>query len=80
MKVNKPLLLPNQNPKSSSVYSGYLILNMLKKSERISIFDLYEVLKGKDRSINYTNTIYALIFLHMSGLVDFNEPYVDRIK
>jgi hypothetical protein len=74
------LISQDQDIKDSSVYAGYLVLKELKNQERISIFDLYEILKQSGRQFNYSNSMYALIFLYMNGLIDFDEPYIYRIK
>lgn len=80
MTAKKLLISQEQDIKDSSVYAGYLILKKLKENDRMSIFDLHQTLKGKDRSFSYSNAMYALIFLYMSGLIDFDEPYVCRVK
>lgn len=74
------LVSNEQDVRDSSVYAGYLILRQLKTKERISIFELYEILQTKDRSFVYSNAIYALIFLYMNGLIDFDEPYIYRVR
>jgi hypothetical protein len=78
--TNKILISQEQDIRDSSVYAGYLVLKELKNEERISIFDLYDVLKGNGRQFNYSNSMYALIFLYMNGLIDFDEPYIYRLK
>ncbi len=80
MQTKKLLISQEQDVRDSSVYAGYLILKELKKAERMSIFDLHQALKTKDRGFTYSNAMYALIFLYMNGLVDFDEPYIYRLK
>lgn len=80
MQVKKSLISQEQDVRDSSVYAGYLILKELKKVERMSIFDLHQALRTKDRGFTYSNAMYALIFLHMNGLIDFDEPYIYRLK
>ncbi len=80
MKTQKLLISHEQDVRDSSVYAGYLILKNLKEGDRMSIFDLHQALKTKDRSFSYSNAMYALIFLYMNGLIDFDEPYVHRVK
>jgi len=81
MKFDKKnLISPEQDIKMSGVYVGYLILKMLKKEEKVSIFDLYSEIKKKNEIFNYGITIQALIFLYMNGLIDFSEPYIYRLK
>lgn len=75
--MKKGLLVSyDQALKNSSLYLGYLILESLKKQNKISIFDLYDLLKKEDRNFNYTNVVYALMFLYMNDLVYFSEPYI----
>lgn len=78
--MKKLLISQEQNIKDTSVYAGYLILKKLKEKERMSIFDLYQTLKTEEKGFTYSNAMYALIFLYMNGLVDFDEPYIYRIK
>lgn len=80
METNRLLISKEQDVRDSSVYAGYLILKDLKKGERMSIFDLHQTLKTRDRNFTYSNAMYALIFLYMNGLVDFDEPYIYRLK
>ncbi len=80
MQTSKLLISHEQDVRDSSIYAGYLILKNLKEGEKMSIFDLHQTLKTKDRGFTYSNAMYALVFLHMNGLVDFDEPYIYRIK
>ena len=80
MKTKKLLISQEQDIRDSSVYAGYLILKELKGKERMSIFDLHQTLKTRDRGFTYSNAIYALVFLYMNGLVDFDEPYIYSLK
>lgn len=63
--------------KTSVVYVGYLILKDLKKhnDNKVSIFDLTEMLK-KRNIVHYRQIIFALMFLHSCGVIDFREPYI----
>lgn len=76
----KHIISHDQSIKLSSVYLSYIILKILKGKERISILELYSALKKKDISFQYKPTMYALVFLHMSGIVDFNSPYIYNLK
>lgn len=80
MKNIRPLISQDQDVRASSVYAGYLILSELRGKNRISIFDLYQTLRTQNRAFNYSTAMYALIFLYMSGLVDFDEPYIYNNK
>ncbi len=80
MSHTKLLISQEQDVRDSSIYAGYLILKRLKEGERMSIFDLHQTLKTRDRGFTYSNAMYALLFLYMNGLVDFDEPYIYRLK
>lgn len=74
------LLISDQSLKSSSLYVGYLILSELMKVDQISTLDLHSILKNKYTNFTYSGVLYALVFLYMNGLVDFDEPYVYKTK
>lgn len=75
--MKKGLLVSyDQTLKNSSLYLGYVILESIQKTKKITIFELYDLLKKEDRNFNYTNMIYALMFLYMNDLVCFTEPYI----
>lgn len=77
MRTNKKLLIsPEQDPRYSSVFVGYIILKELKKEDRITIFDLYSLVKRKMGILNTKTLSFALIFLFMNDLIDFNNPYI----
>ncbi|OGF25104.1 hypothetical protein A2303_05780 [Candidatus Falkowbacteria bacterium RIFOXYB2_FULL_47_14] len=81
MRIDKKnLVSAEQDLKLSSVYVGYLILRILKKKERVSIFDIYAEVKSKNNVFNYSSTMQALIFLYITGLIDFSEPYVYKLS
>jgi hypothetical protein len=71
------LISKDEQIKTSVVYVGYLILKDLKrhKDNKVSIFDLTEMLK-KRNIIHYRQIIFALMFLHSCGIIDFKEPYI----
>jgi hypothetical protein len=76
MNLQNSLVSAEQDPRSSVVYAGYLILSAFKDQERISIFDIHSILKKDGRNFTYSGTLYSLIFLYMNGLIDFDEPYI----
>lgn len=80
MRTTKLLISHEQDVRDSSIFAGYLILKSLKAKDKMSIFDLYQTLKTKDRGFTYSNAMYALVFLYMNGLIDFDEPHIYRIK
>jgi|JI8StandDraft_1071087.scaffolds.fasta_scaffold58823_2 hypothetical protein len=74
------LISKDEELKASSVYIGYLILKRLnkKKDNRITIFDLVEELK-EHKVIHYRQILFALMFLHTCGVIDFVEPYIYKL-
>ena len=71
------LISKDEQIKTSVVYVGYLILKELRKHKdnKVSIFDLTEMLK-KRNVMHYRQIIFALMFLHSCGIIDFREPYI----
>lgn len=74
------LVSPDQSVKSSSVYVGFLILTIFKNQQRATIFEIYEQLYRKNKALSYGTTMYALMFLFTSGIIEFSAPYVYRVK
>lgn len=77
--MNSLLIEENKNLDESGVYIGYLILAELERSDKISIFDLYGLVRKKVENVNYINTMNGLLFLRMLGLIDFKAPYITRL-
>lgn len=75
-KIKNFLISPDEPLNTSGIIIGAIVLNALKKSERMAIFDLYTYLKNKNNNFNYENTISALIFLYMNEIIDFDPPYI----
>jgi hypothetical protein len=71
------LISKDEQIKTSVVYVGYLILKELRKHKdnKVSIFDLTDMLK-KRNIVHYRQIIFALMFLHSCGIIDFREPYI----
>ena len=71
------LISKDEQIKTSVVYVGYLVLKELKKNkdEKISIFDMTDALKKRNIT-HYRQIIFALMFLHSCGVIDFREPYI----
>lgn len=81
MKLNKNLLVsPEQSVRLSTVYTGYIILKFLKNRERMTIFDIYSLIKKQNQNFHFKNAIQSLIFLYLNGLVEFNSPYIYNLK
>jgi len=77
--MNNLLIEENKNLEESGVYIGYLILAELEKSSKISIFDLYGLVRKKVENVNYSNTMDGLLFLRMLGLIEFKAPYITKL-
>ncbi len=75
------LISKDEQIKTSVVYVGYLILKELKKNkdDKISIFEVSEMLK-KRNIMHYRQIMFALMFLHSCGVIDFREPYIYKIN
>lgn len=66
--------------KASMVHVGYLILKKLEKTQdgRLSLTEIaahlakYGVTKSRPMT-------FALIFLHLAGIVDFKAPYIYKL-
>lgn len=73
---NNILLSPDEPIQGSAIVIGAMILDLLKKKERIPIFDIYPHIKKKSNSFNYENALSALIFLYSNNIIDFDSPYI----
>ena len=81
MRIDKSNLLSfEQDIKSSPIYIGYLILKLLKKSKRVTLFDLYTWIKQKNGIFHFRLTMHALIFLYVSNLIEFDSPYIQVVS
>jgi hypothetical protein len=66
--------------KSSMVYVGYLILKQLDKAkdQRLSLTEIAAYLTK--RNIKKSRPMmFALIFLHTAGVIDFKAPYIYKL-
>lgn len=75
-------LIPNySNIKSSSLYTGYLILDEMKKREvtMLSIYDISAILK-KNNILSSRQLIFGLTLLYSLEVITFKEPYVCLIE
>jgi Fe2+ or Zn2+ uptake regulation protein len=79
-RKNDLFISENEDLKLSSVYVGYEILKFFNKTKKITIYDLYGKARKKQPSLNYSNFINSLTFLHMSGIVEFNKPFFEVKK
>lgn len=76
------LITRDEDIKSSALYVGYLILHELQKKQdgKISIFEIVEKLKKRVKVLHYRQVFFALMFLHINGVVNFSEPYIYTVK
>ncbi len=75
------LISKDEPLKSSMVHVGYLILKRLDKAQdgRLSLSEIASHL-GK-RGVNRSRPImFALIFLHSVGVIDFKAPYIYKLS
>lgn len=75
------LISKDEPLKSSMVHVGYLILKRLDKAQdgRLSLSEIASDL-GK-RGVNRSRPImFALIFLHSVGVIDFKAPYIYKLS
>jgi len=72
------LISKDENIKTSVVYVGSLILEQLKHSDKITIFEVAEKLQ-KHKILSYRHIIFALMFLYSCGIIDFKEPYIYKL-
>lgn len=68
----------DENIKTSAVYLGSLVLQQLKKKDRLSIFEITENFQ-KHNVINYREIVSSLMFLYACGIIDFKEPFVYKL-
>lgn len=64
---------------NSSVYLGYLILKKIIKSKsdrKVSIFKVVKMVSDLNPTCNAKQVIFALMFLYVAGLIEFNSPYI----
>jgi len=78
--MNNVMITKDENIKTTPIYIGYLILNILhsKKEGRVSIFEVTEKLKKELKIIHYRQIMLSLTFLYTAGVIDFTEPYIYR--
>ena len=65
---------------TSMVHIGYLILKELETTEesRVSLTTITSKLKKK-KITQYRPIMFALIFLHTVGAIEFKAPYIYKI-
>ncbi|TSC60452.1 MAG: hypothetical protein LiPW15_330 [Parcubacteria group bacterium LiPW_15] len=81
MKLENNLLISSeQDVRSSSVYTGFLILKLLNKKHSITIFDLYSTIRKQLGGLNFRTMLYAVTFLFMNDLILFKSPHILKKK
>lgn len=70
----------DESLKTSMPYVGYLVLKKLEKTDdgRLSLAEISHHLTklGVTKS---RPMMFALIFLHLAGLIDFRAPYIYKL-
>ena len=66
--------------KTSMPYVGYLVLKKLEKTDdgRLSLAEISHHLT-KQGVTKSRPMMFALIFLHLAGLIDFRAPYIYKL-
>lgn len=72
------ILSKNTKITTSPAYLGYIILKRIRKSkeEKVMIYEIVEAIKSELGIVHYRQLLFALLFLHQSGIIDFAEPYI----
>lgn len=75
------ILIKDQSVKMSYVYGGYLVAKKLKKAEggKLSFYDISEELNANGIK-HYRQQFFSLLFLYSTGVISFDEPYVELVK
>ncbi len=71
------LVSKDESLKSSMAHIGYLVLKEFEKTgeDKLSLTAITSLLKKKDIR-RYRPVMFALIFLHVAGTIEFKAPYV----
>lgn len=78
--TKKLLIDESQNLEETGVYIGSILLKVLHKKSKISIFDVYDLLRKEINNVNYSNVMDGIVFLHMIGAIKFTAPYIVKIQ
>lgn len=74
------LVSKDERLKTSMVYVGYLVLKQLERAEegRLSLTEIAAYLAKRD--VNKSRPMmFALMFLHAAGIIEFRAPYIYRL-
>jgi hypothetical protein len=80
MMSKKLLIDESQNLEETGVYIGAIILKALQKKSKVSIFDVYDLLRREIDNVNYSNVMDGIVFLHMLGAIKFTAPYIVKVQ
>lgn len=71
------LVSKDESLETSIVHVGYLVLKKLEKADggRLSLAEIAAYL-AKNHVNKSRPMMFALIFLHMAGIIDFKAPYI----
>lgn len=74
----KTIINTDERIKSSFVYIGYIVLKEIKKQNenKITMFELINLLKKQFKVIHYRQVVFTLMFLYSLELIDFSDPYI----
>lgn len=79
--MTKNLLIDeSQNLEETGVYIGSIILSALQAKSKLSIFEVYDLLRKEINNVNYSNVMDGIVFLHMLGAIKFTAPYIVKIQ
>lgn len=74
------LVSKDESLKSSMAHVGYLVLKEFEKTgeDKLSLTAITSLLKKKNIN-KYRPIMFALIFLHAAGAIEFKAPYIYKI-
>lgn len=74
------LVSKDESLKNSMAHVGYLVLKEFERTgeEKLSLTAITSLLKKK-KVIKYRPIMFALIFLHSAGAIEFKAPYVYKM-
>jgi len=74
------LVSKDESLKHSMVNIGYLILKEFeaKATDRLSLAEISSRLR-KESITHYRSIMFALIFLHSAGAIEFKAPYLFKV-
>jgi hypothetical protein len=64
-----------QNIITTPEYIGYLILKDMSKKNKVPFLECFSTIQRTTKGVSYKFIIYALIFLYINSLIDFDGSY-----